>query len=116
MDGYDTTAYWRARKALIGRSQHSVVWRDVPWHFEMEIDIARFRADPARYARQFGGFCTRAMSFDRIVNADPEVWRIRSGRLYLFALPVGGKKVDESPDQMIAQAQVAWDKLSELAI
>ncbi|SHH43346.1 hypothetical protein SAMN05444003_3184 [Cognatiyoonia sediminum] len=44
------------------------------------------------------------MSFKRTVPADPEVWRIHNGKLYMFARPVGGTKFDESPEAMIAKA------------
>lgn len=110
MQGYDTHAYWTAGQARVGTSDHTVDWRGTPWHFATAQDAATFAADPAAFEPQFGGFCTRAMSFDKVVNGDPEVWRIYDGKLYLFAKPIGGTKFDEGQDAMIAKAQSNWDK------
>jgi len=111
IDGYDTTAYWHVGAANSGSSAHAVQWLGTPWHFADAETAAQFEAAPEKYAPQFGGFCTRAMSFGKVVNGDPEVWRIYQGKLYLFAQPVGGKKFDEGQDPMIEKAQANWDKL-----
>jgi len=50
------------------------------------------------------------MSFDKVVNGDPEVWRIFDRKLYLFARPVGGEFFDKAQSEMIAKAQSNWDK------
>jgi hypothetical protein len=118
LDGYDTTAYWQAGAywqadvPRTGNPVHAVMSQQVPWHFETAQAAAKFEGDPERYAPKFGGFCTRALSFGKIVNADPEVWRIHEERLYLFAQPVGGEKFDEGQDAMIAAAQQFWDSLA----
>ncbi|MEH6830362.1 MAG: YHS domain-containing (seleno)protein [Sulfitobacter sp.] len=112
IDGYDTTAYWRDGAPKEGLAAHLHEWRGVPWHFATSQDAEMFAADPEKYAPQFGGFCTRAMSFKKIVNGDPQVWRIYGDHLYLFARPVGGEKFDEGQDAMIEKAQAYWDTLS----
>ncbi len=112
MQGYDTHAYWTIAAAREGSSDHVVDWRGKPWHFASAEDAEAFRADPAAFEPQFGGYCTRAMSFKKIVDGDPEVWRIYQGKLYLFAKPVGGTKFDAGQDAMIAKAQAHWDSLS----
>lgn len=111
IDGYDTTAYWRKSAAQSGSAAHIAQWLGTPWQFADAETAALFEAAPEKYAPQFGGFCTRAMSFGKVVNGDPEVWRIYQGKLYLFAQPVGGKKFDEGQDPMIQKAQAQWDKL-----
>lgn len=112
IDGYDTTAYWNVSEPRKGTSNHAVTWNGVEWWFSSAKDAQRFNATPEAFAPQFGGYCTRAMSFNKIVNGDPEVWRIYQGKLYLFALPVGGRKFDKGQDAMIAKAQAYWDTLS----
>lgn len=111
IDGYDTTAYWHIGVPSKGTAAHVVQWAGVPWQFATEQDAAEFATTPAAFAPQYGGYCTRAMSFEKIVNGDPEVWRIYADKLYLFALPVGGVKFDEGADAMIAKAQSFWDTL-----
>jgi len=111
IDGYDTTAYWRAARALSGNQRHKVMWQGTPWHFATAEDAAQFKTAPEKFAPKFGGFCTRALSFKKVVHGDPEVWRIYQGNLYLFAQPVGGRKFDQGQDAMIAKAQAYWDSL-----
>ena len=110
MQGYDAHAYWTIADAREGSQDHVVEWRGTPWHFASAEDAAAFKADPAAFEPQFGGFCTRAMSFNKVVNGDPNVWRIYQGKLYLFARPVGGEYFDKGQDAMIAKAQTNWDK------
>lgn len=111
LDGYDTTAYWTEGAALAGAADHSAEWQAARWQFATAQAAEMFAQDPATYAPQFGGFCTRALSFGKLVNADPEVWRIYQGKLYVFARPVGGEKFDEGADPMIAKASANWLKL-----
>jgi len=110
MQGYDSHAYWTIAAPRAGSASHTVQWRGTPWHFATAADAAAFKANPAAYEPQFGGFCTRAMSFNKVVNGDPEVWRIYQDKLYLFAAPMGGTKFDAGQDAMIAKAQTNWDK------
>lgn len=111
IQGYDSHAYWTRAIPTKGADDFKVVYKGVPWHFVTQADADSFAADPARYAPQFGGFCTRAMSFKKVVDGDPEVWRIFEDRLYLFARPVGGRKFDGNEAAMIAKAQAHWDTL-----
>lgn len=112
MQGYDTHAYWTINNAREGNPDFVVEWRGKPWHFASAEDADMFRTNPSAYEPQFGGFCTRAMSLKKIVDGDPEVWRIHKGKLYLFARPVGGEFFDKGQDAMIAKAQAHWDTLS----
>ncbi|MGB5865758.1 MAG: YHS domain-containing (seleno)protein [Sulfitobacter sp.] len=112
IDGYDTTAYWTSGAPAEGQTDHVVNWAGVPWRFGSAEDAEKFAATPDAFAPQFGGFCTRAMSFKKVVNGDPEVWRLYGDKLYLFAQPVGGTKFDEGQDTMIEKAQKFWDTLT----
>lgn len=113
IQGYDTRAYWTDGTARRGDKVNMVRWKSAPWHFADPVDAKIFAANPARFAPQFGGFCTRAMSFRKVVDGDPEVWRIFEGKLYLFAQPKGGKVFDKGAAPMIAKAQAHWDSLGD---
>ena len=41
------------------------------------------RAEPERFAPQFGGYCAWAVSRGYTADIDPEAWRIVDGKLYL---------------------------------
>lgn len=111
IQGYDTHAYWQINGPREGVDTFTVTWKGVPWHFATQADADAFAAAPGTYAPQFGGFCTRAMSLKKVVDGDPEVWRIFQDKLYLFAKPVGGRKFDGNEVEMIAKAQAHWETL-----
>lgn len=109
--GYDTTSYFVKSAATKGVADHSVEWKGVTWRFATKADADLFQSSPEAFAPQFGGFCTRAASFGKLVPADPEVWRIHDQKLYMFAKPIGGKKFDEGAEAMIKKAASFWASL-----
>ncbi len=107
--GYDTTAYFKTGAFGKGSKKSVVEWKGAKWQFATAEEAALFEANPTAFAPQFGGFCTRAMSFGSVVNSNPKVWRIYENKLYLFAAPKGGKFFDKGQDKMIKKAQANWD-------
>lgn len=63
-----------------------------------------FKADPIKYLPEYGGHCAYAMSDDRLVGVDPEVFEIYNGKLYLnYSKSVQGHWVKEK-DKFIGEA------------
>lgn len=109
--GYDTTAYFEHGEARKGSRSAEVQHQGATWRFASESESALFEADPAAYAPQFGGYCTRALSLERTVPANPENWRLYEGKLYLFVRAAGADVFDEDPAAMIALARAYWETL-----
>lgn len=42
-----------------------------------------FKADPGKYAPQYGGYCAWAMREGKKADIDPEQWAIEDGKPYL---------------------------------
>ena len=110
--GYDTTAYFEKGGPAKGAAANVVEWKGAKWQFATAKEAAMFKANPTAFAPQFGGHCTRAMSIRKVVPGDPEVWRIRGDKLYLFYASVGRELFDKGPDAMIVKAQEYWNTLS----
>ena len=110
--GFDTTAYFSAGEATDGTDGSTVTWKGAVWRFASQSDAALFQANPEAYAPQFGGYCARAMSLNKVVPGDPEVWRIREDKLYVFFAARGGRFFDKGSDEMITRAQAYWDTLT----
>lgn len=81
--GYDVTAYFTQGRAVRGSAKHEVMLRGATWRFASADSLAKFKADPAAYAPQFGGYCAWAVSQGYIASGDPEQWKIVDGKLYL---------------------------------
>ena len=85
--GYDPVAYFADGKPVQGTPAFEYTWDEHRWRFSSAEHLARFKADPARYAPQFGNYCAMALALGEIVVADPENWLISEGKLYVFGKP-----------------------------
>jgi len=81
--GADVVAYFTERRAVIGKAEHSTSWRGATWRFSSAENLAKFKADPAKYAPQYGGYCAYAVSEGYTAKIEPEAWSIVDGKLYL---------------------------------
>ncbi|MCG8510835.1 MAG: YHS domain protein [Rhodospirillales bacterium] len=83
IQGYDPVAYFTAGKPTRGSADHSAQWMGVTWRFASADNKARFEADPAAFAPQYGGYCAWAVSQGYTAKIDPAAWRIEDDKLYL---------------------------------
>jgi hypothetical protein len=54
--GYDTVAYFTDGRAEKGNPEFETLWQDARWHFASAEHRDMFKADPERYAPQYGGY------------------------------------------------------------
>ncbi len=52
--GYDTVAYFTEGKPMKGKNEFVQVWEDARWQFASATNLELFKANPERYAPQFG--------------------------------------------------------------
>jgi YHS domain-containing protein len=81
--GYDPVAYFTDNKPVKGDSRFSTGYQGAQWHFASAANRDRFIAAPERYAPQYGGYCAWAVSEGSTASADPRLWKIVEGKLYL---------------------------------
>ena len=81
--GYDVTAYFLQGKPVRGSKAHQLQYKGATWLFASADALATFKADPAAFEPQFGGYCAWAVSQGYIAPGDPEQWKIVDGKLYL---------------------------------
>jgi hypothetical protein len=85
--GYDPVAYFTIGKPTKGVAEFAYDWDDHRYQFVSAEHRDRFKADPVRYAPQFGNYCAMALAKGQIVVANPENWLISEGKLYVFGSP-----------------------------
>lgn len=117
--GYDTVAYFKENRAIRGSSEFSFEWLDTPWHFHSAENRDLFKADPVRYAPQYGGYCALGVGLGALAseNIDPEnSWRIIDGKLYFISDPSGAEMLD-GPDggAVLAKADANWSDVKPMA-
>lgn len=83
LQGYDVVSYFE-KHAEKGLKELSVEYRGVTWLFAGAEHRKHFIEDPERYLPEYGGFCAYSVSKGYPATADPRVYSIESGKLYLF--------------------------------
>lgn len=83
VSGHDAVAYFTERKPVKGDPRFTFVYQGANWQFSSAANRDAFAADPARYAPQYGGYCAWAVAQGSTASADPALWKIVDGRLYL---------------------------------
>jgi hypothetical protein len=89
--GYDPVAYFTDRTPTRGLPEIEYEWDEHRYRFTSLEHRELFKADPVRYAPQFGDFCAMALALGERDEANPEYWLISDGKLYIFgkAPPLG---------------------------
>ena len=106
--GYDSVAYFTDGRAEAGNAAFTHNWSDVTWLFASAANRDAFAADPERYAPQFGGYCAYAVSRGHVLTANPKVWSITDGKLYVFLGPDAQSRWNKDVPGNIASAVNNW--------
>lgn len=110
--GYDPVAYFTEGKAMKGSEEFAYQWLGTPWHFANAEHRDMFATNPAKYAPQYGGYCTLGVGLDghAAENIDPErAWRIIDGQLYFVYDPTYVEELDgPARDEWLANAEANW--------
>lgn len=81
--GYDPVAYFTEGKPVKGRTDLAAEWMGAVWRFSSAANRDLFKADPSKYAPQYGGYCAYGVSQGNLVGIEPDKFRIIDGKLYL---------------------------------
>lgn len=81
--GYDPVAYFVSGQPVKGSPLHTFDYNGATFHFASTENLSMFRADPQRYAPQYGGYCAFAVSKGATAPIDPRAWSIVGDKLYL---------------------------------
>lgn len=80
--GYDAVAFHSDQKAIPGNSVYEYEWNGARWRFANKNHLDSFRADPGKYAPQYGGYCAFGTAEGHKAPTSPETWTISHGKLY----------------------------------
>ena len=111
--GYDPVAYFTIGAPTPGSDQFSASWQGATYRFANAENLARFEADPAAYAPQYGGYCAYAVSQGATASTVPQAWTIVDGKLYLnYSLSVKQRWSKDIPGNIKA-ADSNWPAVLE---
>jgi YHS domain-containing protein len=120
VSGHDVVAYFNLQQNPVGQKQPTPVkgnatitaeHNGATWAFSTVENREKFLADPEQYVPQYNGHCAYGVSKGGKVPANPQLWRIIDGKLYLNVTQdvVGFWEEDISGNLQISEKK--WPKL-----
>jgi YHS domain-containing protein len=108
INGFDPVAYFAQDKQAAGTETITHKWNGATWRFSSEENKNLFVANPEKYAPQFGGYCSFAVSKGFTANTDPKAWTIMDDKLYLFSDENFKAKWLAAPDENLKKCNEVW--------
>ena len=111
--GYDVVAYFTDGKPIMGQERYEHKYGGVTWRFASREHRALFTANPAKYAPQYGGFCSWGVSQGKLFDVDPvNGWTVRNGKLYLNFNAELNETFRKDAAGFVAKAEKHWPDLN----
>ena len=112
--GYDTVSYFQGDGVPVkGSEEFQTQWRGANWYFSSQKNLDAFKADPKKYAPQYGGYCAWAVAHDTLAKGDPTVYNIVDGKLYLNYDQSINSSWTPRKEELIIQADTIYPNLVE---
>ena len=113
--GFDPVAYFSAKTPTPGDEDYKLSFEGATYYFASKENWSKFKANPAAFAPQFGGFCANAVAKEKKVDADPKAWRIVDGKLYVTANPQVLKDWQINVSGNLKVATEAWQIIRSIS-
>ncbi len=113
ISGYDAVAYFTEGEPVKGDKSYSTEYMGAEWRFASADNLAAFKAEPAKYAPQYGGYCAWAVSQNYTARGNPNNWMIVEGKLYLNYNDEIQKRWEADIPGFIAAADKNWPGVLE---
>ncbi|MEM6578481.1 MAG: YHS domain-containing (seleno)protein, partial [Pseudomonadota bacterium] len=111
INGYDPVAYHKAGEPTKGSADYKYEYNDVVWKFSSAENKAAFKADPAKFAPAYGGWCAVGTSKGKKVPTQPHLFKIVDGQLYLNSSDGAHNLFLENETGTIGKAETNWPEI-----
>ena len=113
--GYDIVSYFKNGKAMRGTGWHVAEHEGTTYLFSSKANRKQFVKAPEIYLPQFGGYCAYGAAVGKKFYADPTVWKIVDGKLYVNLDEKIQKKWESDLSDNLQRAYSNWPKLENTA-
>jgi YHS domain-containing protein len=107
LKGYDPVAYFTEQRPVKGAPQFQHDFDGDRYYFASARNRELFGADPDRYLPQFAAMCAVGIGMGQRIEADPTVWKIVDGKLYVFSSAQALEVVEKDP-ALLAKSRESW--------
>ena len=109
LQGYDVVAYFKQGKPVKGNPALESTYQGATYLFASSADKADFDKDPAKYAPQYGAFCSYGVANGVLADVDgPDAFAVYKGKLYLCGNQGALKEFKTNIDSNIEKADANW--------
>ena len=113
VNGYDLITYHTEKRPLRGNGNYVAVHNEVTYLFSSEDNKNKFIKDPEKYLPAYGGWCAFGVAVGKKFSADPEVWQIVDGKLYMNLDPGIYQIWSKDIPGNIKKANKNWKKIKD---
>jgi YHS domain-containing protein len=110
VQGYDLVSYLSER-AEKGKKEFAVEYGGTTWWFATAEHRDLFTADRERYLPGYGGFCAYSIAKGYPATADPRVFAVVGGKVYLFFDKSVRSAWEQDQNRLIGAADRNWPTL-----
>lgn len=115
LHGSDPVALLAGQKNVEGDAQFTGTHNGVAYYFASAKNLAKFKANPAQYTPQNGGFCKFGVSVNKKFDGDPEFAAVVDNKLYVFLNEEIFGEFKKDRAGTIAKAETNWKKIKHTA-
>lgn len=113
INGYDPVAYFEMAKPVKGSKSFKATHDGATYQFASKRHLGLFKANPGKYAPEYGGYCAFGMRYGQTSKVDPNAWTIVDGKLYLQYSQGTQAVWRTKPQEYITIANQLWKKLAK---
>ncbi len=109
LSGHDPVAYFTVKSPTFGQDKFTATYQGATYWFSSAENRDAFKAEPAKYAAQYGGYCAYAASLGKKAPGDPMQWTVLNNKLYLNYDERIQKQWSADRAGNIAKADAKWN-------
>lgn len=110
LKGHDPVSYFTEGRPVKGAANLNYDFDDARYLFASARNRELFAVNPERYTPQYTGLCATGMALGMKAEADPAVWKIVDGKLYVFSSAQAREKF-ETDASLLARSLQNWSRV-----
>jgi YHS domain-containing protein len=111
--GYDPVAFFTESKPLMGRDSLMLEWSGATWYFADRRNLEAFKAEPEKYAPQYGGYCAYGTAQGHKAPTEVETWTILDVKLYFNYNQKVKEAWSKDRPELIRKADENWPMIKD---
>lgn len=109
--GYDPVAYFREGRPVKGKSAFAYEQKGQRWLFVSEDNKLKFVEYPEKYLPEYDGYSALEIGEGRKIQADPKVWSVIDGKLYLHKNTNSQSDWEKQQKENRERADYQWPRI-----